>query len=331
MGNFALTVQTLTDGRAGNAAQAEGLAEAIARLVPAEIAHTAAPLRRGGALVPALVWHGVGQVAPALLRAAHMGVPGQASLPDLAIGAGRRTAPLLASLGRQGARTVQLLDPGLPASALDLVVVPEHDRLRGPNVLTSLGALGRITPTRIAEAAAELAPRLPCAEAPRLAILVGGPGGMAGWTPEDGTRLLAVLEDLAAHHSLLVTASRRTEAPMVAALERLLDPARHLFYDGRAGENPYPGLLGHTKAVLVTEDSVNMASEAASTGLPVHIFRLERASAKARRFHAALASHGAARDFQGTIAAWSYPPLAEADRLAKATLARLFPNHLPAP
>src|SRR5690606_33209982 len=83
-----------------------------------------------------------------------------------------------------------------------------------------------------------------------------------------------------------------------------------------AGENPYPGLLGHADAVLVTEDSVSMASEAATTGLPVHIFPLGRVAPKIRRFHESLTARGASRRFTGAIARWSYEPLAEADRIA---------------
>ncbi len=92
---------------------------------------------------------------------------------------------------------------------------------------------------------------------------------------------------------------------------------------GRArGNNPYPGLLGHADAVLVTEDSVNMASEAATAGLPVHVFPVSGVARKIARFHASLAERGASRRFTGTIGQWSYPPLAEADRIADDLLRR---------
>ncbi|NIV88419.1 MAG: hypothetical protein GWN35_16725, partial [Actinobacteria bacterium] len=44
------------------------------------------------------------------------------------------------------------------------------------------------------------------------------------------------------------------------------------------GANPYPAILGLAAAAIVTGDSVNMASEAATAGLPLHVFRLSRTS-----------------------------------------------------
>ena len=44
----------------------------------------------------------------------------------------------------------------------------------------------------------------------------------------------------------------------------------HYLWDGE-GENPYFGLLGLADFLVVTCDSVNMVSEAASTGKPVYV------------------------------------------------------------
>ena len=141
-------------------------------------------------------------------------------------------------------------------------------------------------------------------------------GGAAG-------KLVEALQGLAEQgHGLMVTPSRRTPEGLVVRLRDALGE-RALVWD-RSGENPYPGILGLADAVLVTQDSVNMASEAASTGKPVHIFPLNRVSARLRAFHATLEAHGAARRFEGEIGTWDYPPLAEADRVAAEVDARLL-------
>jgi len=320
------TVWTVTDGRAGNVAQAAGLAEALARRLALAVSDIRPEIGRAALLPPAL-WHALGRAAPRTVR--RLMDPRQSLSPPwpaLAIGAGRRAAPLVAGLRGEGARTVQLLAPQMPADAFDLVIAPEHDGLTGPNVLTSVGALGRMTPARIAAEAdawhERIAP-LPC---PRLAVLLGGPGRMAGWSDEDAARFLSAMTGLADRGwTLLLTASRRSDPALVAGLRRALGPEGHLVHDG-TGANPYPAILGLADAVLVTEDSVNMASEAASTGLPLHVFRLGRRSAKAARFHDSLAARGIARPFEGDIGRWSYAPLAEADRLAAQVVARLLPD-----
>lgn len=320
-------VWAISDGRAGNAAQAEGLGQALAaRLATPLIAVHTAPSALGRAL-PAWAWHGLGRLWPGAARASVAGQP-FADAPaagDIAVGAGRRAAPLVARLGRQGVRTVQLLDPQMPLSAFDAVVVPEHDGREAPNLLPSLGALGGVDPARIAAEAEAWAPRLSHLPARRLAVLVGGPGRMAGWGAEDAPRLLAALEALAAEGwTLLLTTSRRTDPELARALAERFGAA-HLVHSG-TGANPYPAILGLAEAVLVTADSVNMVSEAAATGRPIHIFALAAPSEKARRFHASLAERGIVRPFAGEIERWDYAPLAETQRIAELLAERFAPK-----
>ncbi|MBK0399405.1 mitochondrial fission ELM1 family protein [Limibaculum sp. M0105] len=323
-----LAIWTMTDGRAGNQAQALGLAEAVARCSPATIVAQEVRPARLAAWLPARLWHLLGRLPgwpeTGLARDCPPPAP---PWPDLVIGAGRRAAPFVAALGRRhGVRTVQILDPQMDPAAFDLIVAPEHDRLRAPNAISTLGAVGRITPDTVEAAAARLAPRLAYLPSRRVAVLVGGPGKAARWAEGDAERLLDALAALDAEGvGLMVTTSRRTDPALARALSQRLDPARAFVFTG-SGENPYPGMLGLATAVIVTADSVNMASEAASTGLPLHVFGVGGMSAKASAFLDALAARGIARDFDGAIGQWSYPPLAEADRVARQVVARLFPG-----
>lgn len=314
-----LQIWVVTDGRAGNRAQAMGLAEAIGRLCPADIAERPVELKRWAAAVPPRVsWllTGLAGWPFAGLSGAAFGPP----WPDLVIGAGRRSAPVVAALRRQHAsRAVQLLSPQMPASAFDAVVVPGHDSLSGENVINSIGALNRLTPATIANAARDWTDTFAALPAPRVAVLVGGPSRSSGFDRADGDRLIEALKVLARTHSLMITPSRRTPPDLAVALTGL-GPATWSWSGD--GANPYPGLLGHADAVLVTEDSVNMASEAATTGLPVHVFPVTRPARKIIRFHETLTERGASRRFVGTVQTWTYAPLAETDRIAAELIAR---------
>lgn len=324
-----LAIWTVTDGKAGNEAQALGLAEALARRRPAEIRRLTLSLRPFAARLPATVWHWLSRHVPGWPEAGL--AAGGAALappwPGLCIGAGRRAAPVVAAIGRRaGIPTVQLLAPQMDLSAFSLVVAPAHDGLEGPNVLTTLGSIGRITPAEIAAAAEAWAGRLAHLPSPRIAVLLGGPGRAARWSEADVDRFCSQIASLSRDGAgLIITSSRRSDPVAVAALRRDCDPARTFLYTGE-GENPYPAMLGLADAVIVTEDSVNMASEAASSGLPVHVFRVSGPSPKATAFHAALAARGIARDFEGRISHWNYTPLAEADRIAAEVEARLLGN-----
>jgi len=244
--------------------------------------------------------------------------------PDLAIGAGRRSAPLVAALRAvHGVPAVQILDPRMSPAAFDLVVAPLHDRLEAPNVIATLGAVNRVTPATVAEAAGRLRPALARLPEPRVAVLVGGSSKSAVWRGEDADRFVDQVAAMSRSGAgLIVTASRRTDPAVLAGLRSRCDAATTWLWDG-SGENPYPGMLGLAQAAVATEDSVNMASEVATAGLPLHVFRISGPSRRLAEFHRSLTERGIARDFEGRIELWDYAPLAEADRAAGEVLARL--------
>lgn len=313
MTQSAKRIWLITDGRAGNRSQARALGDAFGRLLPVALEEHALELRGWAKPIPPAIAHGLG-LAPISYSAPQLAEP----WPDLIVGTGRRSAPIVAWLGRRSGRpAIQLLDPQMPARAFHTVIAPEHDDLTGANVLQSLGSLSPVTPARIAEACRTAG--LPEAtDKPALAVLIGGDG--RSWRL-DSAAILDALDRLANDHFLLVTPSRRTPGPIRASLTEALKGRGFVWQF--SGPNPYPGLLHPAEAVLVTADSVNMASEAASTGKPVHILPVDGLPAKFRKFHQALERHGASRVFAGRIEKWSYPPLAEADRITAELLPRL--------
>src|SRR6185437_7433416 len=101
-------------------------------------------------------------------------------------------------------------------------------------------------------------------------------------------------------------------------------------WDG-SGENPYFAFLAAADIILVTEDSVNLATDAATTGKPVHVLAMAGGGRKFERFHADLAARGVARPFDGRLATWSYAPLDETRRAAAEVLRRYYARVAAAP
>jgi mitochondrial fission protein ELM1 len=239
--------------------------------------------------------------------------------PDLWIASGRQTVPLTRDLRKlSGGRsfTVQFQNPAIDPAAIDLIVTPEHDRLRAANVLTTQGALGQVTPQRLAEAAARFAPRYARLPERRVAVLLGGDNKVFRLDAATMTALTERLAKLAREGwGLMITPSRRTGARNEEILRRGLAGLPADIWDG-AGENPYFGILGLADHIVVTGDSVNMVSEAASSGKPVHVVHLRGSSPKFTRFHEALQAAGIARPFTGALETWSYTPLDETRRVA---------------
>jgi mitochondrial fission protein ELM1 len=317
-----LAVWVVSDGRAGIENQALGLAEAVQRLTPVAITIKRIRWRPRADRLPVFL------KSPALLDPSSDRMepePGQA-WPDLWIATGRATLPLsLAARRRSGGRTfvVQTQDPRLSPSRFDMVVAPAHDELAGDNVFRITGSPHRVTPARIAAAAADMADRIAPLPRPHVAVLVGGRSAAFDLTETHAADLADRIARAvrAAGGSLLLTFSRRTPAAARAVMVDRLGKLPGLIWDD-TGPNPYFAFLGAADHVLVTEDSANMAAEAAATGRPVHILPMlpRKPGTKFTRLHADLEGRGATRPFDGTLPVWTYPPLVETDLAARAVL-----------
>ena len=95
------------------------------------------------------------------------------------------------------------------------------------------------------------------------------------------------------------------------------------FISDGGGDNPYFGMLAHADAFIVTCDSVNMITEACSTGKPVHVVQLPSPGRrgtgerdKFARFQRSLEKSGRIRFYKGQLETWDYEPLREMERIA---------------
>jgi len=81
---------------------------------------------------------------------------------------------------------------------------------------------------------------------------------------------------------------------------------------------PYFAFLALADAIVATEDSVNMVTEAAGTGKPVYIQALKGRSRQLARFHARMQERGATRPFEGRLETWTYAPINDTELVASA-------------
>ncbi|TAM58130.1 MAG: nucleoside-diphosphate sugar epimerase [Rhodanobacter sp.] len=240
--------------------------------------------------------------------------------PRVAIGCGRTAALFTRQLRRWsggGCHTVQILDPRIDPGCWDTVIAPRHDRLSGPNVLTPVGSLNPIDEGWLADGR-ESCPALADLPRPRVGVLLGGPRrGIpldAGYAQRLANHLLA--RQRVEGGSLLVLASRRTPAAVMAVMRATLADSPGLIWAGRDdGRNPYPGVLGWADRLVVSPDSVNMLSEACAVGCPVHTFVTAPLAGKLARFHRTLRDAGLLHDLDAAPAP-RQPPLRETTGIA---------------
>lgn len=187
--------------------------------------------------------------------------------------------------------------------------------MRGKNVIVTTASPNRITPARLEEARAQF-PDLARLSAPRVAVLIGGTSKTHRITPAIAQRLIAQLEEIGKTARLMITTSRRTPDNLIAALQKTFGKGPHIIWDGK-DPNPYFGFLAYADFIIATNDSASMLSDAATTGKPVYMVKLEGGSPKFDRLYDALAKAGALREFQGLLESWDYTPLNDAERVAE--------------
>jgi mitochondrial fission protein ELM1 len=309
----------VTDGKAGDEAPCIGIAEALG-LEPS--------LRRVAPRIPwvwAMPW---GPVDPRE-AASRTGSPVAAPFPDLLIAAGRRSVAYLRHVRRRsGGKTFTLMirDPRTGPGTADLLWVPEHDALRGPNVLVTPTSPHRVSSERLAAARRAPPAVLSMISAPRVAVLLGGDSRHHRFTPKDMAHLISQLTALTERgFALMVTASRRTPQNLRDQVFQLARQTRGYAWDG-TGDNPYISMLALADLIVATADSTNMIGEAAATGTGIYVFEPSGGHVKITSLLDRLRGLGITRRLEGELEPFSYSPVDStpmiADAVRKALAAR---------
>jgi len=284
-----MKILVLDDGNRGNLNQALGIAE---RLPGAEIEVIAVPpLSFPGRAILLLTANLIAVTSLFkicfLLRYVARIVPsGFSSKPAAIISTGSRMAPINILLSRCfSAKSIHVLYPNfLRLRLFDLLVLPEHDLARYPkvaaakNLMFIKGAPNRIKP---AGPNSMSFPRIVSGNPIRIAVLIGGDDKnyriSEEWAEELSRRLTEISEKLPA--KIYLTTSRRTNLKVEDILRKLLggEPERFsLVLYGQDFVNPVAEFLAAADLVFTTEDSINMVSEAASSGKPTVALKVER-------------------------------------------------------
>jgi mitochondrial fission protein ELM1 len=315
-----LIVWGVTDGSAGTMAQVKALSGALGY----EAAQKKVLVRKPLVLLPNSMFGKSLQrmISPFLESFDDLSPP----WPDVVISCGRRGAlaalGIKARIGRQkNTHFIHIHDPQMDAKNFDVVVAMQHDKIEAKNVIKSQFSLHDITEETLASAKEKFAKRFTSYPKPYVAVLLGGSTNKYRLGAARMDEVISTLRRAqgATRGSLLITPSRRTgfanQQMLLETFPRVRDSQVYV-YDG-ISENPYLGMLALAEHILVTNDSVNMMSEAIASGKPVYILRLPgHQNTKPARFAEKLIADGAARAFDGEFTRWDHPKNDEMQRIA---------------
>jgi len=214
---------------------------------------------------------------------------------DLILSTGSSVAPINLLLGQLlGAKTVTCRYPSpLGISHFDLAVLPRMywHQPEYSNVCRTLGVPNRITPARLATFQLEDHPYLSTGR-PKVGLLIGGTDRYYTIAYQTTVNLLQSLAQLISTGGwqLLLSTSRRTPievADLIATTIR--DQPDHfpiaIFAHQQLTNSQgfkVEHILAHADLILVTEDSFSMVCEAASSGKPVLMLKVDRTQAEWR-------------------------------------------------
>jgi mitochondrial fission protein ELM1 len=270
-----LAILILTDGRPGHYHLSEGVAAAIGRRRDVYVQRREISRRK---IMPGRLLAGALRLAlpPDFVLCAGYGLTaGDVPRADLVISAGGDT--LSANVAAARLLGVPNIYCGtlrhLPPDEMGLVVSSYARHIGLPRHLVGLKPSG-IDPDTLPSRDGRPQPG-PGAPPRRAGLLIGGPSGLFRWQEDEWLRLIRFLADSHRAHGMnwIVSTSRRT--PDFVA-DRLLDQSRSAtsgiaqLIDFRlAGPGTLPVLFAQVDAVLATEDSSTMLSEAVCARLPV--------------------------------------------------------------
>lgn len=243
-----MIIWQFVDGKPGHEKQSLGLLEAFANITETKV-YSIDISHKG------LFWRKIIQHL--------MGSKFHLPTPTLLVGAGHAThLPIIASKALFGGKSIVLMQPSLPLSLFDIVVVPQHDRYRpAANLVTSVGALGS-TQSQPKKADTGL-------------ILLGGINRHFLWQDNVVLEQIHRIITNAAHISWTICDSRRTPE---FTREKLSGQNGYDYKPWEETTSQYlTEALAKTEFVWVTADSVSMLYEALSSHASVGIILLDEA------------------------------------------------------
>ena len=220
---------------------------------------------------------------------------------------------------------IHIQNPKVNFSNFDLIVAPEHDHIKGSNVLSTFGALHYITKQEI-ENSSNFFSKYNLSEKDKIvSLILGGPNRYYDFNEIDLGNIFLLIKDhfLNKGFKLILVRSRRTP-------DNIIDFAKKFFLNSAViidfvSKEFYLSALKLSKTIIVTCDSTSMVSECAITQKPIFVAKM-KAKRRNNRFEYFLNSFrekGIIKFLGENTDNWSYPELDETKRIAKIIKERL--------
>ena len=245
------------------------------------------------------------------------------------ISCGRKSViPSIALKKRLGKEifTIHIQNPKVSFKHFDLIVSPEHDNIKGDNVITTTGAIHYLTRKEIKENINYLG--LEEKKKKLDAFIIGGPNKYYAYTEQVIQQTFNKVKTLFTpdKYKIIVIPSYRTPKEVIKKAFDTFNFNHHVVKE--VDKKAYLSALAISDHIIVTCDSTSMISEAAVTGKPVYIAMMKsiKNNYRFKKFYNKLQELGITRELKDNIDTWSYENLNEAGRIASLVKSKMKSN-----
>ena len=237
----------------------------------------------------------------------------------IVISCGRKSViPSIALKKRFGNQifNIHIQDPKVSFKHFDLIISPDHDNVKGENVLTTQGSIHYLTKKEIVENSKYL--KLNKEKKKIVSFIIGGPNKYYNYSEEQVHFMFNKIKNLFTpdKYKIVIIPSYRTPERIIKKAFNTFGFNHHVVKG--IDKKAYLSSLALADYVIVTCDSTSMISEAAVTGKPVYIAMMtpKRSIRRFKNFYTQFKKLGIAKELTDNIDSWTYDRLDEVNRIA---------------
>ena len=211
---------------------------------------------------------------------------------------------------------IHIQDPKVSLDNFDFIVAPEHDGLKGKNVLTTKGAIHYLRNSELSENENYLKSQIN--KEKLVTLIVGGPNKYYDYNDKTIDEIFLKIKDnfINKGYQLIFIPSMRTP-------QNVINKAANYFGQNQiiinnVDKKAYLSSLKLADHIVVTCDSTSMISEAAMTGKPIYVAQMPaiKNNKRFKKFFELFKSLNIIKDLKNSVDQWNYEKLNETDKIS---------------
>ena len=211
---------------------------------------------------------------------------------------------------------IHIQNPKVSLNNFDYIVAPEHDELKGNNVLTTKGAIHYLRNNELNENQSYLKSKI--IKEKVVSLIVGGPNKYYDYKIKSLEEVFLKIKNnfIDNGYQLIFIPSIRTPKNIIERAQAFFDENQIIITN--IDKKAYLSSLKLADHIVVTCDSTSMISEAAMTGKPIYVAQMPpiKNNERFKKFFELFKSLNIIRNLENSLDKWNYEKLNETDRIS---------------